>query len=184
MKEKPILFSGEMVRAILEDRKTQTRRIMKPQPWTHPDTCEVYLGENLLRDVLADRVGVCRYLPGDRLWVRETWRKFGHGANGQVEYRADYDDKPAPFISRSPIFMPRWASRIDLEITKIRIERLQKISAIDAHEEGIEGLIAPGYCYDISPTADFAKLWDKINGKRAPWESNPWVWVIEFRRVK
>jgi len=182
MKERPILFSGAMVRAILEDRKTQTRRIVKDVD-----------GKN--------RYGV----PGDRLWVRETFgyevRSVGGTPHQQIVYRASKPDAVYCYGSQGQeikikwkpsIFMPRLSSRITLEITNIRIERLNDISEEDAIAEGYEpGGWSPSYndpgnvgCVEYWPAKDeFICLWESINGKDS-WIQNPWVWVIEFERVE
>lgn len=194
MKERPILFSGEMVRAILEGRKTQTRRILKPNS-DSPFQTKCPYGQ-----------------PGDRLWVRETWA-----------VRPDYDRLPPSQCGdegmwwraslslcpdgyeachgkwRPSIHMPRWASRITLEITSVRVERLQDISEEDAVKEGIEpvyfeknfdkkAIKAYKHYFDSSyagadAIGSFRSLWQSINGAES-WDANPWVWVIEFKRVE
>lgn len=214
--EKPILFSGPMVRAILAGTKTVTRRIVKPQP-ALPDTLTKIT--NLPSGFIdyAGRAIRCPYGVGQRLWVRETWvellhtspasdepflcegdkliepatrrpdggwnydgRVIAYRATSDVEFcdgdgfsgdSADKSDMPR---WRSPIHMPRWASRLTLEIVSVRVERLQEITEADARAEGC----------GIYPIAKFAELWDEINRKRAPWESNPWVWRIEFKRLE
>lgn len=189
MAERPILFSGPMVRAILDGRKTQTRRIVKPQP--HGDCAAIEVG--LYHPVVIDRHGdeqpgaeifgaysldgewgvKCPYgMPADRVWVRETWIPSDMGG---FHYRAT--DEVLPCIWRPSIHMPRKASRLTLEITAVRVERLQDISEADARAEGLAlaGAILPGRAAGC-----FSRLWDGINGKRAPWSSNPWVWVIDF----
>lgn len=186
MKEHPILFSGPMIRAILEDRKTQTRRIVKPQPdaqlfsinsgpeWTYPDRLDPDEPD-------WDRVRLCPYgKPGDRLWVRETWR------NGpdKALYRAT-DDSGTPSIRWKPsIHMPRAYSRISLEVTAVRVERVQDISEKDAWAEGVHSIARRlPYSGDDLASVAFSGLWQEINGKRHPWDSNPWVWVVEFKRI-
>lgn len=184
VKERPILFSGPMVRAILEGRKTQTRRVKKPQP--------IDLGVIHIVGQIK-----CPYgQPGDRLWVRET---FCPDWCDEVIYRADdptgraardagYSHEPK---WKPSIFMPRWASRIDLEVVGIRAERLQEISEDDALAEGCEpgggacsGPMDPVEYDGYTASDEFAALWDSINAKRGhSWESNPWVWVVEFKRV-
>ena len=201
MTEKPILFSGEMVRAILEGRKTQTRRVVNPQPWMDATRCETY------HDSRTGNTGVCFFQnnlaigdanvlspyghSGDLLWVRETWAQLCEAdeltGDCDVAYRADDwpEDEPGPdYIKgtwRPSIFMPRWASRITLELTGIIVERVQDITDDGAIEEGVNraNTSIPGYA-----STRFAKLWDSINAKRGfPWSSNPWVWVVSFRVV-
>jgi hypothetical protein len=199
-KERPILFSGPMVRAILAGRKTQTRRIVKNQEWYN------LKGDygNRLRGV--DR---CPYgQPGERLWVRETWTP-DHSPfypHFPVAYRADAgfdyerNDKGEtyspeqkawfPYRWRPSIHMPRIASRITLEITGVRVERLQDISHEDAIAEGIEPIEPKGWKdyrgtaqRYMSPATSFQSLWFSINGLES-WQSNPWVWVVEFRKLE
>jgi hypothetical protein len=202
VREKPILFSGPMVRAILEGTKRQTRRVLNPQPapndagWypspLHPRALH-YASERHLRKGLP--IDFCPYgQPGDRLWVRETW---GPCAGGVV-YRASEDPTACPDGGKwkPSIFMPRWASRLTLEVTEVRVERLQEISEEDAKAEGAlfhdgGGIGHSGWRHDpnhgfVYPSArsSFAGLWDSINADRAPWASNPWVWVVGFRRVQ
>ncbi len=175
-RERPILFSGPMVRAILDGRKTQTRRVITPQPD----------GDFPFRQR-------CPYgKPGDRLWVRETWTHEDSWCSGvdceqpsHVYHRAT-ESYPDSMRWRPSIFMPRWASRIDLEVVSVRVERLQEIGEDDAKAEGVEPSRAgqdergPVKTYRTG----FVRAWDTINGKRAPWVSNPWVWVVEFREVQ
>jgi hypothetical protein len=177
--ERPILFSAPMVRAILSGTKTQTRRVVKGMAllWLRPDgfTPEfTALPEN----------GLCPYgQPGDRLWVREAWRAWPDG----VAYRADISDADLADAVHAPwrpsIHMHRAASRITLEITAVRVERLQDISEADAKAEGVTRPV-PMLDDDPSTYVDaFGDLWASINGPGS-WDSNPWVWVIEFRRVE
>ena len=167
MKERPIIFKGEMVKAILDGRKTQTRRVVKNV-------------EDLTVFFRDDKFGCpfkCPYgKPGDRLWVRETWADVNTSEGPAICYRADGD---VQIIWRSSIYMPRWASRITLKILDIRVERLQDISEKDAIAEGIQ---PSDYA---KPKAAFMRLWDSINAKKPgkSWKDNPWVWVIEFSRV-
>ena len=213
MKETPIIFSGEMVRAILDGRKTQTRRLVKNQGrlkvvhgWNGR-----YLQPNMIFE--AGRLGITSpYTPGDRLWVREAWLDGLSNRNDaekrsreDVYYRADGEFEERPFEdyldSRwlSPIFMPRWASRITLEITGVRIEQLHDISEEDAKAEGVslcsvgdlttipESWIKGGWMPSMTATsfqAGFGVKWQEINGKKHPWESNPWVWAISFKRIE
>lgn len=200
MKERPILFSGPMIRAILAGNKTQTRRVVKPQPagaWAAPGKTSCPYGQ-----------------PGDRLWVRESTHrrpmlnlltgepladKYDGGA-----YTADGADVLTPegfdlawWYSRKScpsIHMPRFACRLVLEVTRVRVERLQAISYMDALAEGAFDAAAfvGQECTDTGESADelarrlqwpqraFRELWCSINGASA-WDTNPWVWVVEFR---
>lgn len=198
--ERPIIFSGPMVRAILEGRKTQTRRVIKPQP-----TREIEPGKgdsSVWFESSYHAKGIrCPYgKPGDQLWVRESgWqpkdpsiRELRDGADTwpQWAYSADgYSDmdierfKQWGWKSRPSIHMPRWASRITLEITNVRVELLQYISEEDAKAEGVTRIpLHNNDVYGETHREAFERLWDKINGKKHPWSSNPYVWVIEFRR--
>lgn len=219
MKERPILFTGEMVRAILSGEKTQTRRIVKPQPVSVEEIRkEVGIGYSLFTDhfapdvfrisgpvaVVLEKSGLkpgyrwkCFFgQVGDRLWVRETfmgWYRegvFSHVAAYKADgYQAEQDERWTPSIH-----MPRSASRINLEITNIKVERLNDISEQDAKDEGIVGGLisrtgSAGWgsnegMPDIYKSKwKFAELWESINGVGS-WDENPWVWVIEFKRVK
>jgi len=182
MKERPILFSGPMVRAILDGRKTQTRRVVKPQEhalqWPACGCATPYGA------------------PGDRLWVRETFTCVA-GPNilpGRVVYRAD---EPELDVRWTPsIHMPRYRSRITLEVISVRVEPLNNISATDAIAEGIEpyGQLIGLSVYttfrdyltgakDRAARQSFETLWESINGTGS-WDANPWVWVVEFRRLE
>jgi hypothetical protein len=184
MKERPILFSGPMVRAILAGTKTQTRRVMKPVPCLTRgmQTHEFSVGGHDYR---------CPYgVPGSRLWVRETFAMNEVKGGPPVIYRADYGQAQSVFIDRPhsaewdvvvtrwkpSIFMPRSASRILLEITEVRVERLQAISDDDAWAEGCE----PN---DNNPVDWYHALWEQINGAGS-WDANPWVWVVSFKRLQ
>jgi hypothetical protein len=176
-RERPIIFSGPMVRVILSGRKTQTRRVVK---------CRGGL------DALAmHQYGRCPYgVPGDRLWVRETWGRYNVAPPG-VLYRADEAPRPCgdPERWRPSIFMRRADSRITLEVTAVRVERLNSISEEDARAEGASWSPNQSEQYPdglaLQPAnAAFRCMWDSINGKRASWASNPFVWVVEFRRVQ
>ena len=183
MKERPILFSGEMVRAILEGRKTQTRRVIKHQP----DGMDPVYTKDFKRDFGCRS---CPYgVPSDRLWVRETHALDvpGCGEQGGVSYQADHDDNggdgPTRIKWRPSIYMPRWASRVTLEITDVRTERVQDVTNANITAEGMprsgDGFVSPE-----TPRIWFRNLWDSINEKPGrAWADNPWVWVIEFRRV-
>jgi hypothetical protein len=210
MKERPILFSAPMIRAILAGRKTQTRRAYKNRK--HPDWgCDMAACE-LVREQqhVIDRS--CPYgQPRDRLWVRETTINVEeHGYVGPVYLESDEgrsvldyglgppDDvtevEPADIRKRPAIHMPRWACRILLEITGIRLERLNDISEAgpsnDCTEEGIFhcGMECPTYeewhgkGFRSVEKFMYRKLWEQINGPGS-WGANPWVWVIEFRRL-
>jgi len=252
-KERPILFSAPMVRAILAGAKTQTRRVVKPQPQMVIDRIsKTWDGPAHALQYQLERLGKgCPYgQPGDRLWVRETWQvaretldyetggeydvwewpdelgdprqylkgdaRFGTKAG--LFYCADGVDKnPSAFYDlvsfdnkpilrpkeinwRPSIHMPRWASRITLEITGVRVERLQDISEADAQAEGVQGHpfrpddgwpICTGYMIGSddgkttlhpNPQDAYQRLWESINSPGS-WDANPWVWVIEFRRV-
>ncbi len=195
MKERPIIFSVPMVRAIMEDHKTQTRRVIIPQP--HPNI--VHYDEIKRANIISLR---CPYgSPGDRLWIRETWRETGSlqsvykgipkdGTREQIVYAAD-GEWDGPW--RPSIFMPHWASRVTLEIINIRVERVQEISEEDALAEGVT--VQKGHLWrplgskepmrQYTARQAFGALWDSINAKRGyGWEKNPWVRVIEFKRLK
>ena len=202
MTERPIPFKGEMVRAILDGRKTQTRRVMKVQPWPdslvtvehyHPTVInrhgDMQPGKEIFGAHWDDgEFGLrCPYgPPGDTLWVRETWAPLpGCVVLNVAFYRADTIATPEDVRWRPSIRMPRWASRITLRITDIRVERLQSVSHEDCEAEGCPGGHGsiPGYPYSATPREHFQTLWNKINGPDA-WDENPWVWVISFESVK
>lgn len=168
MTDRPILFSAPMVRALLDGRKTQTRRILKPQPLM-----------GYTPDVTASK-GI-RFAKGDRLYVRErVWLPEGtDNPHGHVTYHADHGDDRA-LKWRPGIHMPRWASRLTLTVTDVRIERLQEISEEDAIAEGSrEPSLVPiiGACW--SERDAYAKLWEHINGPGG-WGANPWVVALTF----
>jgi len=189
-KERPIIFRGDGVLGILEDRKTKTRRVIKPQPpvncrewagWVISSTSKSEVGDATWTDVPGvlfnkDFHIKCPYgQPGDRLWVRETFVSDGD----YIGYRAERDPANDNAWWTPAIFMPRWASRINLEIVSVRVERIQSISEADAFAEGISGGDWLG-----DPVGEFKKLWNSINKKRGfGWETNCWVWVLEFRRI-
>lgn len=198
MKERPILFSAPMVRAILDGSKTQTRRVVKPQPSPSSDTAFVgadgiwRFSHPTLRGPVsheADDVRCPYGQPGDRLWVRETFSAMGDKTQHAhpIFYRADRPDDTGSWTPS--IHMPRWASRILLEITGVRVDKLADLSKDDAMAEGIViqpdggfGL-ADSTHYNFSDSTDsFCSLWESINGAGS-WFANPWVWVIEFKRV-
>jgi len=195
-KEHPIIFGTESVKAILEGRKTQTRRVIKPQPinadyWTfHQDT--PFNGafypntDNALPKLLKCPYGQV----GDRLWVKETWWED----SGDIYFKVDCPTMPTNMHFekgkwKSALFMPRKFSRINLEITGLRVERLQEITGEDAITEGFLTYFGTK-SYDEykmgtlmhSPISQFTQYWDSLNAKRGyGWETNPWVWVIEFK---
>jgi hypothetical protein len=192
-KERPILFSGPMIRAILDGRKTQTRRVIKPA-WSR---C-LDLDDPDDRKTAVER---CRHgKPGDRLWVRETWNCLSAGTDQlilpnprpnvcAVAYQATEKARHAKFPDsllvdrwRPSIHMPRWASRITLEIIAVRVEQLQDITEADAIAEGIELRDGKAGVFQSHKQA-FAWLWHEINGPES-WAANPWVWVIEFRKTE
>lgn len=201
-KERPILFSGAMVRAILDGRKTQTRRVAKPGK-------DRFTGCALAANELAGEVNVgdytnSPYKPGERLWVRETFSRleafdffnpdvpedvpgFWYWADGEPTWGDWTRPKPS-------IHMPREACRIQLEITDVRVEKLIDCSEVDAAAEGVlpyaiyGGKVASWKGSDKTPAARdlateaYRDLWNQINGPDA-WDANPWVWVVEFRRA-
>jgi hypothetical protein len=185
MKERPILFSGAMVRAILAGTKTQTRRIAKGVHIVHAHTSEA-----LTRlDSAGPRISCPYGQPGDRLWVRECWARDDE--DGALMYRADLGlggsaddwernrlDGVPRFRWRPSIHMPRAASRITLEVTGVRVERLQAISIEDAKAEGVT--FNP--LLHTDPRESFIHLWTSINGAES-WAANPWVWVVEFQKA-
>ncbi len=211
MNDYPILFSGEMVRAILEGRKTQTRRVMKPQPSADfsPITVEWYAPTVEGRDgeeqpgteifgVYGDEEGYrCPYgAPGDRLWVRETWLLDGNVYLYKANFGKGVLSDSWQGHWKPSIHMPRVASRITLEIVKVRVERVKDITRSDAILEGVSNV----WSWDagrnaehpehfsralLNPyVANYSVLWDKINAARGlGWDVNPWVWVIEFKQV-
>lgn len=193
MTERPILFSAPMVRAILDGTKTQTRRVVKPCKDLGIG-CELAPCE-LAGEVNAGDYSNARYQPGDRLWVRETFLIPDARASNFPPwvYAADYTEADRPCTRWKPsIHMPRAASRITLEVTGVRVERLQDISEADAIAEGIEPTMPnPGhwnwrdYLIEGGQThavLSYKTLWESINGPDS-WDLNPWVWVVEFQRV-
>lgn len=194
VKERPIIFGGEMVRAILDERKTQTRRVvMRQPPEDRPRHCwfdaPIY-GWTWDTEPTADWFKVrCPYgRPGDRLWVRETWATSIGTGEQRVMYKAGKEGGygEPEYGWKSPIFMPRWASRITLEITDVRAERVQDTSIEDVLAEGIKEVRGQhsGEHWREGTGGEFVRLWDSINVKRGfGWESNPWVWAITFKRI-
>ncbi len=206
MRERPILFSGEMVRAILDGRKTQTRRVVKPTKQNATGFAIVDFDShsvavfNTFEDSMSDEDGVewpisCPHGgPSDRIWVREscllppyvtqkmlregadTWPEAIYYADGDIEWAKEHGWKSTPSIH-----MPRWASRITLEIQNVRVERLHDITGEDAVAEGAP--IDLSKCPRDEAVCWFRDLWIDINGEESA-NSNPWVWVIEFERVE
>jgi hypothetical protein len=211
--EYPIIFSGPMIRSILENRKTQTRRVAKlinqiaenhsgVRVWWKDGTVSMSREAMYTPSLREPFEGiVCPYgAPGDRLWVRETWIPVHHGSYEVFDRKIGFGDRPAIVYAADPgvgyhevwdnykgkwhpsIFMPRWASRITLEITEVRVQRVQEIENKDAVAEGIM-VENPDADYYGASTA-FKHLWDTINAKRGyGWESNPFCWVLTFKRV-
>lgn len=189
-----MIFNAEMVRALLDGRKTQTRRIIKDcTVGRDPISKFIKIGKKFIgcypEDVPELIRECCPYgVPGDRIWVRETWAEAGASAPDLKLYRANYPEHvpsiyenvpPAEEIRWTPsIHMPRTASRILLEITDVRVERLRSMSQDDARAEGIIAASGP-----MEAGLAFRELWDSIYGEES-WKANPWVWVIEFKRVE
>jgi hypothetical protein len=194
-KERPIIFNGEMVRAVLSGIKTQTRRVIKPQP----DFVANYYEPNKPRAAwkggsIDPEIIKCLYgHAGDLLWVRETWateKAYDHLKPSELspEWASVYFNvqtySPEADIGkkRPSIFMPRWASRITLRITNVGVERVQDISNMDACQEGVE---ATGIYTSENARASFRVLWDSIYAQREyGWDVNPWVWVVKFEIVE
>lgn len=219
LKERPILFSAPMVNAILNGSKTQTRRVVKlpkHHTWGNEYDGQIIYKDDQFKEFPVDELN-CRYgQVGDQLWVRETWAAYRrtsyeydewelveskddlalYGAELSAVYKAD--NKSFPDRWKPSIFMPRWASRIQLEITNIGVERLQSISEEDAIAEGMSQAVADAIfnvdelttfaaSHLLTPHATnrilFESLWEKINGADS-WAANPWVWCIEFKVIK
>lgn len=216
MTDQPILFSGPMVRAIRDRRKTQTRRVLKDQPGDLDRVFQMDDGSWHQSAANGSHMSplLVPYAPGDRLWVRETWQAFnGTFAFGRLGNARRYSDRPSPGDElrykadsdptkdfshyRSPIHMPRWASRLTLVVTDVRVHRVQEVSEIDARNEGAIRVTDGLYHYwrydewnaaDINCTPGhstakgaFIGLWDDLNAKRGfGWDANPWVVAITF----
>lgn len=198
VKERSILMSGPMVRAILEGRKTQTRRAIRGAP-----AGLVYAGLDLSSRATmgtptwfdaAGKTYQCPYgQAGDRLWVRETWRPNPAIPSDGLWYRADWHPQGEIVHDKGwkpSIYMPRWASRILLEVVSVWVERLHQITDADCKAEGVEcwqeGNDKPTYrageVIQFTAKAAYCELWRKINGP-ASWDENPFVWVVEFKVV-
>lgn len=190
MKQRPILFSTSMVQAILAGQKTQTRRMVKPYcgDLVHMGI-DLQTGKHTWIDA-SGRYYTCPYGHAfDELWVRETWRMW---QSGEVIYKADHTDEKRS-IWKPSIHMPRSASRISLELTKVHAERVQWITEADCLAEGIQRCTKDGelykYGWDGLPWTDwklngkaaYRALWESINGPKS-WAGNPWVWVLTFER--
>ena len=207
MKERPMLFKGEMVRALLSGAKTQTRRVMKPQPAFAPHMISVDGDVTAMwREGFGNATQKSPYgNPGDRLWVREAFcispifDSCVYRADDEALTRIIGPAEDSCFRWKPSIHMPRELSRITLEITDVRVERLQEISSGDAKAEGIyDRLFYPCDGYPLSigytrhgpeveralmhttPIEPFEELWESINGEGS-WDANPWVWVISFK---
>ncbi len=226
MKERPVIFNGEMVRAILDGRKTQTRRVMAVQPESNQfgllritdstkrsDIGKYHWAEsNATGTHQRSALFSCPFgQVGDRMWVRETFAVLGNEDGCPIDWDGNLikgDEKHAARIYkascwqepgnyglwsipdretqyegtwRPSIHMPRWASRITLEITAVHVERLNDISEEDAKAEGVKAGVCPGHEHMMHQVA-FSELWQSIYGEES-WGANPWVWVIEFKQV-
>jgi len=185
MKERGIIFTTDNVRLIEANKKGQTRRVVKnlaphDVPTGIVDGYKLAIKSHIFGDFYDDLLYSCPYgQPGDRLYIKETWRpcEIPHCSDSLcVEYRANERCKNGHLATlnrkgwKSSMFMPKALARIWLEIADIRLERLQDISESDARAEGVKDV------------AEYKAEWDTINGKKNPWSSNPWVWVIEFRK--
>jgi hypothetical protein len=211
MTERPILFSAPLVRALLAGTKTQTRRLVKPQPEAMEPKLEALLPEAWASGFVDVK---CPFgVVGDRLWVRERWwhhksaeleqagfagGTITHLDSGPTGFHENAEFDPAKYPKvwrcRPSIHMPRWASRLTLEITDVRVERLQSISEEDARAEGVEPFDCIGAeqriddtprCQGTHPhTVAFASLWDSLASDDSLWRSNPWAWALSFKRVE
>lgn len=193
MADKPIIFSGPMVNALLAGRKTQTRRILKPQPEFRGGCGDYHDAEEWgWEDEDGYHVSVLDIAPngyrrGDRLWVRETFSCDGQ-SDGECLYRATVDEDTGYYAEeiaeirwRPSIHMPRWASRLTLIVTDVRVQRLQDISEADAMAEGVDAVTMNDVPRQaaMSRRSDFASLWNSIHGPKA-WGANPWVCALTF----
>jgi hypothetical protein len=211
VKETGMIFTGESIRAILNGKKTQTRRIIKPQPlesWMRHEITDWSEYYKRGRFGLKKHLWICHPTenkeiacphggPGDRIWVKEAIHyslehtNFYYSADGQgvgndrfvrfMESRRDWTSQYRVRPNLNPRFMFRWASRINLEITEIRVERIQDISRADAIAEGLDPFMGKD---ETAWRAGFQIGWNEINTKRGySWDSNPWVWVTSFRKI-
>ncbi len=198
---KPILFSTSMVRAILDGRKTMTRRVIKNPPWgmhnwdyDEDGGFEARCGNGGAGGIFLDWNEPLKppYKPGDILYVRETWVDTvslpldcaHYGINDKYMYKANcLDDINPPWKWKPSIHMPKEAARIFLKVIDVRVERVQDISEDEAVAEGFSGFEDEAYL--VLPSEEFAQYWDSLDAKRGfGWDENPWVWVIEFERIK
>lgn len=213
MTVRPILFSGPMIKALLDGRKSQTRRVLKPQPPEGFAFLGIYsprltaVFEDLSLDARKDHAVRLPYAPGDLLWCRESLQAESNDQGHRwITYRADRSLPVSGHIrwdwqrdTLPSIHMPRWASRLTLRVIGVRVERLQDISEADAIAEGCwpyfdgenpELVPTPDGHDDIEmfplrgPIDDFHRLWDSLNARRAPWDSNPWVAAASFSVIK
>jgi hypothetical protein len=192
--DRPIIFSAPMVRVLLDGRKTQTRRAVRTQPTVIDGVFMHHVAGPKWESGLPYR---CPYgKPGDRLWVKETWHHAvpigvptttsDYKSSLYVDYRADVAEQMQSLWKwKSPMFMPRWASRITLEITDVRVQRLQDISEEDAIAEGIKFLngrytFNEGLHESRTAKESYMALWESINGVGS-WDVNSWVWALSFR---
>lgn len=204
VRERPIIFTPENAQKVFEGTKTQTRRILKPQPAGNGDYWDLYnkgpewafwLNDNRMSE---PRTWPCPYgQPGDRLWIREhiwvpphiSYRMWRDGADTwpKAMYRAEMDSNDVEFgkehkwKSKPSIHMPRWACRTVVELTEVRVERVQEITEEDAKAEGCEPHAPSGFDGRVY-RRPFECLWESINGKGS-WALNPFVWVLSFRRL-
>ena len=216
IKARPIIMDTESVNAILDGRKTQTRRVVKPQPlWVGDPNTPFKTNDANPKGIIKCPYGQI----GDRLWVKETFLKYQlllarkgnrhtpdyyeEWYDGEFAYKADGYTTVESFKKdkiimtdgcldcevdgnkwKSPLCMPRSLSRLTIEITNIKVERLQDITEKDAIAEGVEPILVPPDGGSQPYIEGYAELWDKINAKRGySWDSNPFVWVIEFKKV-
>ncbi len=219
MADKPILFSAPMVRALLREianpgtGKTQTRRVVEPyepKAGSKPVRDRLVIGKTTIDDHLAisTRGFLPKYAVGNRLWVREAWRSYHRydakpprdlKPSSPIYYEAGEIGEDEISVMRGKLrpsmFMPRWASRITLEVTGVKVERLQNCSRKDAIAEGLIRVVAPATAVEMgcdygfegdsrfgSPVSAYAALWDHINGSGA-WDKNPWVAAYTFRPI-
>lgn len=196
MADRPIIFSAPMVRALLDGRKTQTRRVLKPQPDTTSDPSGLGEWGAVNRyDYWRPAAEIRPYQVGDRLWVRENCATWGdheaiYRADDAVEYGLAVSDGKfgAKWKARPSIHMPRWASRLTLTVIEVRVQRLQDISESDAVAEGCDAVLAltikrPNGAHPGNPRECYCDLWNSLHGPGA-WDANPWVVALTFDVVR